>query len=323
MSANEIAIKVNRRVLTLSNPNKVLYPGGRVVKAQVLDYYLRAGPFLLPHFKNRPVTLLRYPDGVFGESFYEKNAPGFTPNWVKTFKVPRSEGGTIDYILINNLPTLAWLANLAALELHPFLHKVPNIDRPTHVVFDLDPGEGVDILGAAEIAFLIRDLLEGLRLKSFAKVSGSKGIQLYVPLNRAVTYDMTSAFARAVANLLSRKHPDRVVSEMAKVFRKGKVFIDWSQNSQTKTTIGSYSLRAKRERPFVSMPVTWSELKSAIRRSSPASLAFEPEAALKRLNKLGDLFEPVLQLKQQLPAELTQAVHSMQDTKRLNRYVAQ
>ncbi len=250
-------IRIGRRTVAVSNLEKVLYPGGRFTKAKVIEYYSNVAPAILPHLKNRPVTLVRYPDGVFGESFYEKNAPGFTPEWVRTFPVPRSEGGVINYILVNDTATLVWAANLAALELHPFLHRVPRIEQPTQVVFDLDPGEGADILVCAEVAFLVRDLLARLKLQCFPKVSGSKGIQLYVPLNTRVCYEETNAFARGVADLLTREHPKLVLSEMAKALRTGKVFIDWSQNAQTKTTVSVYSLRAKREHPFASVPVKW------------------------------------------------------------------
>lgn len=308
----------------MSNLDKVLYPGSRFTKARVIEYYSRVSPFLLPHLKNRPVTLLRFPDGVFGESFYEKNAPGFVPGWIRTFPVPRSEGGVIRYILVNDLPTLVWLANLAALELHPFLHRTPRIDRPTHVVFDLDPGEGSNLLTCIEVALLVRELLGRLKLESFPKVSGSKGLQLYVPLNTAVSYDTTQAFARTVANLLARQHPGLVVSEMAKVLRAGKVFIDWSQNNQSKTTVGVYSLRAKRERPFVSMPVTWDELRAASEAGDPERLFFEPDAALDRLENTGDLFAPVLKLKQKLPREFEDALATAAPARspKLERYAA-
>src|SRR4051812_47076249 len=250
--------------LGITNPEKILYPGGKFTKADVVSYYRNVSSFLLPHFHNRPVTLKRYPNGVYGEAFYEKNAPGFTPEWVKTFPVPRHEGGSdINYILINDARTLLWAANMAALELHPFLHRVPQIERPTHIVFDLDPGEGTDILQCAEVAVRLRDVLAKLRLRSFAKVSGSKGIQVYVPLNTPVDYPATQSFALALAQLMEREQPERIVSDMSKNLRVGKVFIDWSQNADHKTTVGVYSLRAKRPRPYVSMPVSWEELRAA------------------------------------------------------------
>lgn len=304
----EGTLKVAKRTIAVSNLAKVLYPGGGFTKAQVIDYYLKVAPFLLPHFKNRPVTLVRFPNGVSGGSFYEKHAPRFTPKWIKTFPVARSEGGVINYILINDAPTLAWTANLAALELHPFLHRAPHLERPTHVVFDLDPGDGASILTCAEVAFYVRDLLAPLRLECFPKVSASKGIQIYVPLNRPVTYQAMGAFARTVAELLTREHPALVLPAMSKALRAGKVFIDWSQNTRSKTTVGVYSLRAKRDRPFVSLPVTWSEMKRAQKASDPERLYFDPAASLARLRKLGDLFAPVLKLKQKLPLMATEAV---------------
>jgi len=297
-------LRIDGRVITLSNPDKALYPAG-FTKAQVLDYYLRVAKFILPHLKDRPVTLKRYPNGVTAKFFYEKRAPSFTPEWVKTFPVPRRDGGApIRYILINDRPTLAWTANLANLEIHPFLHRVPRIHVPTAIVFDLDPGQGADILRCAEVALLLKDLFARLDLQSFVKVSGSKGLQLYVPLNSSATYEVTEAFAHTVAQFLEEVHPKLAVSEMAKQKRAGRVFIDWSQNSEHKTTVSVYSLRAKHERPYVSMPVTWEELTAALTKKDDQRLFFEPEAALKRLMKKGDLFAPVLTLKQQLPSSL-------------------
>src|SRR2546423_813518 len=297
-------LKIGKRRVAISNPAKVFYNAGKVTKLDVVNYYLQVAPFLLPHFRDRPVTLKRYPNGIHGEAFYEKDAPSFTPEWVKTFPVPRREGGpSINYILINDAATLAWTANIAALELHPFLHRAPRIEVPTQVVFDLDPGEGADIRNCIEVAFLLRDVLVKLRLKSFAKVSGSKGLQLYAPLNTPANYEATQSFARTVAQLLEREHADLVVSDMSKNLRHGKVFIDWSQNADHKTTVGVYSLRAKRHRPYVSMPVTWQELESAWRKNEMERLYFTADAALLRLKKIGDLFAPVLKLSQKLPAE--------------------
>src|ERR1044071_4084642 len=206
-------LKIGNRRLTIPNPEKVFYNAGKFTRLVVINYYLRVAPFLLPHFRGRPVTLKRYPNGIHGEVFYEKDAPSFTPDWVKTFPVPRREGGPdIRYILINDVRTLKWAANIAALELHPFLHRVPHLDRPTHIVFDLDPGEGTDILHCAEVAFLLREVLEKLGLKCFPKVSGSKGIQLYAPLNTRVTYAATQPLARAIAEWLEKTYPDRIVA---------------------------------------------------------------------------------------------------------------
>ena len=285
-----------------SNLDKIFFPTGAFTKGDLIKYYIAVAPYLLPHLKNRPVTLIRFPNGVNGEKFYEKNAPSFAPPWIETFEVPRRHHeGTINYILINDANALAWCANLAAIELHPFLHRIENLDRPTHVALDLDPGEGADLLTCIRVAFLVKELTDGLGLEAFPKVSGSKGIQLYVPLNTAATYDATAAFAKAIAELLERQHPDLVVSSMAKVQRKKRVLIDWSQNSRSKTTVAVYSVRGKRDEPFVSMPVTWDELRKTARTRKTAALFFSPDAALKRLAKLGDLFAPVLKLKQKLP----------------------
>ena len=295
-------LRIGERDVPVSNLDKVLFPEAKFTKGQLIDYYIRVSRWLLPHLDNRPVTLKRYPDGVTGEFFYEKDAPRFTPAWVKTFPVPRRAGGrAIRYILVNDLETLAWAANLANIELHPFLHRVPKLDQPTSVVFDLDPGEGTDVLTCARVAFVLKDALEKLGLQSFAKVSGSKGIQVYAPLNTAVTYEATRPFAQGLAMTLEREFPDLVVSEMAKHLRAGKVFIDWSQNSDFKTTVGVYSLRAKRQTPFASMPVSWDELRAAMEAKESHSLYWQPDAAIQRLEKIGDLFAPVLKLKQRLP----------------------
>jgi len=301
----------------VSNLDKILFQESGFTKAQVIDYYIQVSPFLLPHLKNRPVTLKRYPDGTHGESFYEKDAPAFTPAWVETFPVPRRAGGAdIRYILINDLSTLVWCANVASLELHPFLHCVPEIQHPTYIVFDLDPGPGTDVLTCAEVAFLVRDLLSRLNLLSFPKVSGSKGIQLYVPLHSRADYAVTQPFAQAIAELLAKGHPKLIVAEMAKSERTKKVFIDWSQNVDFKTTVGVYSLRAKRDRPFVSLPVRWEELDSALRKRDADALYFEVEAALKRLGDVGDLFAPVLSLKQSVPESVTEAIPRHEKTMR-------
>lgn len=274
-------LEVEGRKVPVSNLEKVLYPAAGFTKGEVIDYYIRVSRFLLPHFKDRPITLKRFPEGVTGEFFYEKDAARFTPEWVTRFPVPRRAGGKdICYIMINDLPTLVWCANLASLELHPFLHRAPHLDRPTSLVFDLDPGEGTDILRCAEVGFRLKDLLEHLRLEAFPKVSGSRGLQVYVPLNRAATYQTTQPFAKAIAEYLAHQHPARVVAEMTKSLRAGKVFIDWSQNSDFKTTVGVYSLRAKQPQPFVSLPVTWDALKRSMKKQNRDDLFFSPAAAL-------------------------------------------
>ncbi len=294
-------VEVEGRNVALSNLDKVLYPSG-FTKGQVIQYYIGVSDYLLPHLRGRPVTLKRYPNGVQAPHFYEKDAPRFTPQWIQTFPVPRRSGESdIHYVLINDLPSLVWSANTANLEMHPFLSCVPDIQRPTSVVFDLDPGDGADVLSCAEVAFLLKEKLAGLGLESYAKVSGSKGMQMYAPLNTKVTYAETQPFARRLAEELEREHPDRILSEMAKSWRRGRVFIDWSQNADFKTTVCVYSLRAKSDTPYVSLPVSWEELRTALRRGRRESLYFEPDAALKRLEKTGDLFRPVLKQKQRLP----------------------
>jgi bifunctional non-homologous end joining protein LigD len=306
--------------LQLSNLDKVMYPGSGFTKGQVIDYYARVSKHILPHLKDRPITQKRYPDGVQGKYFYEKNAPSYTPHWIKTQPIARNRrNGVIQYILINDLPTLIWSANMANLEMHPFLAKAARMEIPTMIVFDLDPGEGADILASAEAAFLVKALLDRLHLESFPKVSGSKGIHVHVPLNMAVTYEAAQPFAQSVAQMLQSEHPDFVVSEMAKAKRRKKVFVDWSQNSEHKSTVAVYSLRAKGDTPFVAMPVTWDELKRAVRKSDSSLLFFEPDAALKRLQRVGDLFAPMLKLKQKLPRPFLELQTSPKVTKRKDR----
>jgi bifunctional non-homologous end joining protein LigD len=295
-------IDIDGRRLTFTNLDKVLYPSG-FTKGQVIDYYARIADVLLPHLIGRPITLKRYPDGVQAAHFYEKDAPRYTPDWVRTFEVPRRNGGVIRYIVVDDLATLVWCANAANLELHPFLHRAPHIDRPAAVAFDLDPGEGTDVLTCGRVALRLKEIFDDAGLQSFAKVSGSKGMQVYVPLNTAVTYEAARAFAQGLAERLQSGQPELIVSEMAKAKRGGKVFIDWSQNSDFKTTVAVYSLRAKRAEPYVSMPVKWEELKRSVARNDASPLQFDPEAALARVVKVGDLWSPVLKLKQKLPRE--------------------
>lgn len=291
--------RVKSHEVRFTNLDKIFFPETSFTKGEMIQYYLDVAPYLLPHLKQRPVTVIRFPDGITGEKFYEKNAPKFAPSWIKTHAVDRRHhAGHINYILVNDASTLAWCANLAAIELHPFLHRATKLEQPTHIVFDLDPGEGSDLLTCARVAFLIKEVTDSLGLQAFPKVSGSKGLQIYVPLNTRTTYDATGSFAKAMAELLQRQHPDLVVSQMAKQQRRGRVLIDWSQNNRAKTTVAVYSMRGKSDEPFISMPVTWDELK---RLKRPQSLFFTPATALKRLEKLGDLFAPVLTLKQKLP----------------------
>ena len=294
-------IDIDGRRVVLTNLDKVLFPSG-FTKGQVIDFYIHVSNRLLPHIQGRPITLKRYPGGTRAGHFYEKNAPQQTPDWVRTFDVPRREGGVIHYVVPDDLPSLVWAANTANLEIHPFLHRVPEIDQPTAVVFDLDPGEGSGILTCARVAFLVKDALAQAGLEAWPKVSGSKGIQIYAPLNSPVTYAETQPFAKRLAERLEADRPDLVIATMAKPKRINKVFIDWSQNSDFKTTVAVYSLRAGQDEPHVSMPVTWAELERALARRNSAYLYWAPDAALKRLEKVGDLFQPVLTKQQKLAA---------------------
>jgi bifunctional non-homologous end joining protein LigD len=297
----ESELEIDGRVLKVSNLDKVMYPSAGFTKGQIIDYYVRVSPCLLPHLKNHPLVLKRYPNGVEAAFFYEKRCPSHRPEWVQTAPiVSESSGEEINYCVINDLPALVWAANLADIELHSLLAKCKNPNRPTVMVFDLDPGPPAHILHCVEVAFWLRELFDGLKVECFPKTSGSKGLQLYVPLNTPVTFDETKSLAKTLAELLAQRHPRQVVSKMSKALRKGKVFIDWSQNDDHKSTVSVYSLRA-RERPTVSTPVTWEELDKAHKSGDGERLVFSADEVLKRVEKLGDLFEPVLRLKQKLP----------------------
>ncbi|HEX3801106.1 MAG TPA: non-homologous end-joining DNA ligase [Verrucomicrobiae bacterium] len=301
MTAQATELEVGGVAVKVSNLDKVFYPKTGFTKGEVIDYYIRISHYLLPHLKNRPIMLKRYPNGVEGFFFYEKRCPSSRPKWVQTTKVSKSDGGDIDYCVMNDLPTLVWAANLADLELHTFLHKATNLDRPTALAFDLDPGPPADILTCCKVALHLKSIFDSLKLESFPKTSGSKGMQIYVPINTNVSYENTKTFAHELALLMEREFPDLVVSQMNKALRKGKVFMDWSQNDSKKTTVNVYSLRAK-EHPTVSTPLLWNEIESALKKKKALSLIFEASDVLKRVEKNGDLFSPVLTLKQKLPA---------------------
>ena len=270
-------------------------------KGQVIDYYARLADALVPHLRNRPLTLKRYPNGVEDKSFYEKRCPSHRPPWVETAPIwsGRNEG-EIDYCLCNDRATLIWLAQLASIELHPSLSRAEPIDKPTVLAFDLDPGAPADIVDCCRVGLRLRELFEGLGLECFPKTSGSKGLQVYLPLNTDVTYADTKPFAQAVAQAMERSDPELVVSRMAKELRKGKVLVDWSQNDRHKTTVAVYSLRA-RERPTVSTPVQWDEVARAAEDQDAELLRFESQEVVKRLEEDGDLFAPVVELRQELP----------------------
>ena len=294
-------VEVEGKRLSLSNLDKVLYPATGFTKGQVIDYYARIAPALIPHLKGRPVTMKRYPNGVDDEYFYEKNAPKHRPDWVKTAPIwSRHNRRHINYLLVEDLPTLTWLANLASLEIHPSLALAEDINSPTMMVFDLDPGPPANIVQCAQVGVWLREMFDHWGLESFPKTSGSKGLQVYIPLNTPASYDVTKPFAHGLARLLEHEHPELVVSEMKKEIRGGKVFVDWSQNDEHKTTVSVYSLRA-REHPTVSTPVTWDEVERALKKKDPSLLVFEAPDVVKRFEKMGDLHAPVLKLKQKLP----------------------
>jgi bifunctional non-homologous end joining protein LigD len=295
------SIEVQGKQLKLSNLEKVLYPATGFTKQQVIDYYVRIAPAMVPHLAGRPLTRKRYPNGVDEEFFYEKNAPKYRPDWVKTVPI-WSEGNRrmVHYILADDLATMVWLANLAAIELHPSLSLAEDIICPTTMVFDLDPGPPANIVQCCQVGLWLREIFEHFGLKSFPKTSGSKGLQIYVPLNTPTKYESTKTFSHALAQLLEQEHRELVVSDMKKQVRTGKVFVDWSQNDEHKTTVAVYSLRA-REHPTVSTPVTWEEVERTFKKKSADLLVFEAKQAVARVEKMGDLFAPLLELKQRLP----------------------
>jgi bifunctional non-homologous end joining protein LigD len=295
-------VEVDGRLLSLSNLDKVFYPKTGFTKGQVIEYYTRVAPVLLPHLQDRHLTLKRYPNGVEGEFFYEKQCPGHRPDWVRTAAVwSRHNGREIDYCVADDLATVVWLANLADLEMHTPLARADAPKQPTVLAFDLDPGPPATIVDCAEVALRLRDAFDHFGLLAFPKTSGSKGMQLYVPLNTPTGYDRTKPFAQGVAQVLERRHPELVVSDMNKQRRSGKVFIDWSQNDEHKTTVCVYSLRA-RDTPTVSTPVEWDEVEALVRTRDPDDLSFTAAEVLERVEEHGDCFAPVLELEQELPS---------------------
>jgi len=296
VSTTKVPVSVDGRQLTLTNLDKVLYPAVGFAKAQVIDYYTRISPVLLPHLAGRALTRKRYPDGVEGQVFFEKNAPRGTPEWVRTERLP-SPGSTknretVQYVVVDDLPTLVWTANLAALELHTHMWRVVDGGQgaPDMIVFDLDPGPPASIVECCRVAGLLRPLLAGDGLEPLAKTSGSKGLQLYARANGFGSAEETSAYAKRLAQRLELEHPDLVVHRMTKALRPGKVLVDWSQNNAAKTTVSVYSLRA-RERPTVSTPVTWDEVEGC---TDPGELVFTSDDVLDRVEQMGDLFAPLL-----------------------------
>ncbi len=298
-------VEIAGRRLSLSNLEKNLYPSYGFTKAYIMEYYRRISKFILPHLKDRALTLKRYPDGVEKDFFFEKRCPGHHPEWVKTAELSLDEGEKMTVCLVNNLETLMWVENLASLELHVPLARAGSPETPDSIVFDLDPGDGADVLDCAQVALILRDLLSELQLTSYVKTSGKKGLHVYVPLNhkdrrRETTFEDTKIFSKAVAGIMQKNYPDLVTAKMAKEYRKEKVFINWSQNDSKKTMICVYSLRT-REKPIVSFPLSWKELENLAVQGDPEKFQVLPSEAVSRAEKQGDLFQEVLTKKQKLP----------------------
>ncbi len=301
MTAGATTVTVAGRTLRLTNLAKVLWPEPGFTKGDLIDYYTAIAPVLLPHLAGRPLTLVRFPDGVDGPGFYQTSCP-HPPPWLPTWAVPSPSGRRDgrNYCLVNDLPALVWVANLAAVELHPLLSRAPGIDTPTSVVFDLDPGPPAGLLDAAEVALLVREAVADAGLASFPKTSGWAGVHVYVPLNAPATYGQAKAFARGIARLLSARDPDRVIDRMPLPARAGRVLVDWSQNNPNKSTVAAYSLRAH-DVPLASTPLDWEEVEGAVRAGDEHRLVFDAAGVLARIAARGDLFRPVLEMQQTLP----------------------
>lgn len=291
-------MRVGEREVSLSNLDKVLYPATGTTKGEVIDYYARIAPTMLAHLAGRCITLKRFPNGVDTKGFFEKRCPKHRPEWVGTHIGPGDRAGDIGYCAFDEPADLVWAANMAALELHVPMALASDLDAPQIVVFDFDPGPGTALAECCEVALWVREILDAAGLVGWAKTSGSKGLQLYVPLNSPCTHQHAADFALAVGQVLERQHRDRVTTTMAKAVRPGKIFVDWSQNARHKTTIGVYSLRARPE-PTVSTPVGWDEVTACA--SGDVELRFRFADVLARVADLGDLFAPVLTVEQTLP----------------------
>jgi bifunctional non-homologous end joining protein LigD len=293
-----VRLSISGRTLTLTNLDKVMYPEAHFSKADVLNYYIAISPYILPHVERRPLTMKRYPNGVEAGFFYEKSCPSHMPDWLAVTEAGRTK--KVKYCTIEDQAGLVWIANLASLELHVTLSRSEDVYSPTMMVFDLDPGEGMDVLDCAEAGVKLRAMLAGLGLKSYPKTSGGKGLHVLVPLNTPISFQETKDFAHAVALMMEEQYPGAIVSNMRKALRKRKIFVDWSQNDEHKTTVCAYSLRAQ-PRPTVSVPVTWEELETAIDKKDKSILYFEAGDVLKRVHKEGDLLKPAVATQQELP----------------------
>jgi bifunctional non-homologous end joining protein LigD len=293
-------LDVGGRLLTIRNLDRVVFPRTGTTKAELLDYYVKVGATMLAHLRERPLHMHRYPEGVEGPRFWQKGCPEHRPDWMPTAPVwSRDKQENIDYCVVNELAGMLWAVNIGSLELHTSLHLRDDLHRPTVVAFDLDPGEGAGILDCCRVALRLRDVFDELGLESFVKTSGSKGLQVYVPIERGPTYDTTKATARTIAELLAAQTPDAVVSRMAKAARRGKVLVDWSQNTEHKSMVCAYSVRAK-ARPTVSTPLRWDEVTAALDAGDADALTFEMNDVVERVAAHGDLFAPVLAPRQRL-----------------------
>lgn len=288
-------MEVGGRDLQVSNRDKVFWPGTGFTKGQLIDYYQAVAEVMIPHLRGRPITLRRWPDGVAGQTFFQKNAPKNRPEWVGTVRL-----GEVEYLRLDEPAALVWAANLAAIEIHPGLAPAPGVDRPAALVLDLDPGPPADILSCCRLAQILRGYLERVGLQAWPKTSGKKGLQLYVPLNSDTNYDITRSFGLALAQQAESEHPELVVTVIERAQRRKKVLIDWAQNAPSRTTVAVYSMRAT-DRPSVSTPVTWEEVDSALDHDDAQRLRFGPDQALARIERLGDLMAPLLEVRQELP----------------------
>lgn len=292
-------LEVEGRRVALSNLDKVLWPEAGFTKGEMLDYYTRVASALLPHVRQRPLSLRRFPDGVEAPNWYQNECRG-RPQWLPTLDLPKVGGAPQRFCLVNDLPALLWVVNLATIELHPFLAYGHRPEEPTAAVFDLDPGQPADVVECCRVALHLRAALDGLGLSSFPKTSGAVGLHVYVPLNTPHRYSETKAFARTLAAFLAQEEPELVVDRQARRLRGGKVLVDWLQNDPTRSTVAAYSLRGTAW-PTVSTPVSWDEVGETAATGRGEMLTFTPERVLPRLEAHGDLFAPVLQLEQALP----------------------
>jgi bifunctional non-homologous end joining protein LigD len=298
---SDAEVAVGGRVVRLTTLDRVLWPEAGFTKADMVDYYASVAPALLPHLAGRPLTLHRFPDGVGGPHFFQTRTPPH-PDWVATQRMwTFTSGKEVDAPVVGDLPSLLWAANLSAVELHPFLSTCAALDQPTMLVLDLDPGPPAGLVDACRVGLVVRAMLDAIGLSSLAKVSGRKGLHVHVPLAPGHTYPQTKAVARAVATVLAREEPERVVDRMARVLRRGRVFVDWSQNDPGKSTVAPYSLRAGTV-PTVACPVTWAEVEAVASSGDPTPLVFGPGDAVRRVDEHGDLFSPLLDGDQRLSA---------------------